>query len=134
MCKGGTFTYSNSSIKSRVTYSNNTKIMGGEWVIWGRELFFHLFLTKSFNSILLNLIMKTSQNVLLRDLFGGVTYKIFYFVNVINASPCENSSARLIWIIRVFEKKYIFRPQNMKKNGCKYFTIYKESDFIISKI
>ena len=40
--------------------------------------------------------MKTSQNVQLRDLFGGVTYKIFYFVNVINASPRENSRARLI--------------------------------------
>ena len=43
--------YPNSSIKSRVTYSNNAKIMGGEWVLWGRELFFHLFLTQSFYSI-----------------------------------------------------------------------------------
>ena len=51
--------YPNSSIKSRVTYSNNTKIMGGEWVIWGRELFFHLFLTQSFNSISLWKIHKT---------------------------------------------------------------------------
>ena len=25
-------------------------------------------------------------------------------------------------------------PQNMKKNGCKYFTIYKQSVFSISKI
>ena len=28
----------------------------------------------------------------------------------------------------------LFRPQNMKKNGCKYFTIYKQSVFSISKI
>ena len=70
--------------------------------------------------------MKTSQNVQLRDLFGGVTYKIFYFVNVINASPRENSRARLIWIIRVFGISIrCQKDKNSQVMGHLYYEQYK---------